>query len=688
MLGLRFADRREAIGGSGTLRRSPPDWLVVVWLAWAASAGAQEGPAPPEPLEQGLRPLEAVQVLEAPGIDVAALLDEDRNGESRDTPLRFASPFVLSATPADHGSWEDSIDGRNSVWRLRVASAGAVSLSLGFERYLMPPGGRMLVYTPDYAEIAGPFTDADNESHGELWTPVLPGGELVIEVSVPAGLVDELRIRLGSVNRGYRDFSDLEKQLGCNVGIACSEGDGYRDVARSVGRMVIGGSSLCTGALLNNTSGDGKPYLLTAAHCDVDDSNAASVVVYWNYEGRVCGALSGGRLQQSQTGAYFRAGHDATDFTLIELDDLPDPAHDVYWSGWDRTPSDPSRVAGIHHPRGKEKAISLRFRPTATTAAFDMRERGGGTHIMVRGWDEGTTEPGSSGSPLFDQNRRIVGQLHGGNGQCGDEVTDWYGRLSMSWTGGGTARTGLGDWLDPRGTGATVLNGRDRSGASEPADAGSVVVDLGVDVPDTQWVALGLGTVAVSALLLVLAARRPSVAVGARELASGSAQGPGKKLRRDEWGRITGEGVASGRPTDSAPGGPSAPRSERQCYTVGRDRECDVFLDDDSVSRRHAEVERLSGGRLHVTDCQSTNGTFILVDDAWEPVRQRMVTASDRVRFGTYVLTGDELDARCAHARAGDRPAGETPPTPPVGDPASRRFRRNPETGEIESGDR
>ena len=180
-------------------------WLVSAGVFWSLAAGAQEGQLrPPDALAQGLRPLADVEVVETPAVDAAALLAADEQAGSRGAPLRFASPFVTSATPAGAGSWEESDAGERSVWRLRIRSAGAVSMNLGFARYVMPPGGRLMIYTPDYQQIAGPFTDADNESHGELWTPILPGAEMVIEVVVPASLVDELQLELGSVNRGYR----------------------------------------------------------------------------------------------------------------------------------------------------------------------------------------------------------------------------------------------------------------------------------------------------------------------------------------------------------------------------------------------------------------------------------------------------------------------------------------------------
>ena len=664
--------------------------LSLAGLLCSASVAAQEGQLRvPESLAQGLRPLADVAVLETPAVDGAALLAEDAAAGPGDVPFRFASPFPVTATPAEAGLWEESGAGGTSVWRLRVRSPGALSMNLGFQRYFMPRGGRLSIYTPDYERIQGPFTEEDNESHGELWTSVLPGDEIVIEAAVPTDLVGELQLELDSVNRGYRDLFALESQSSCNVDVACPEADGYRDIIRSVGRISVQGSSFCTGALVNNTSQDGRAYFLTANHCEIDAGNAASVVVYWRYESPVCGGLSGGRLDQSQTGAYYRAGLAATDFTLVELDDVPDRRHNVYWAGWNRGTSHPAPVVGIHHPGAAEKAISLSSRPVRA-ARFG---RGGGMwNVAVDGWDLGTTETGSSGSPLFDRNKQVVGQLRGGNrGGCREGKRSVYGSLSFSWEGGGTRETRLRDWLDPAGTGAMTLAGRDAgadpgsvAGTPEvpvvdpgPGGSGPVWTDFELSDAHLRRIAYGLGAVTGFALLMAFATPRRRIA-GAVQRMSRPVVRLADGVRRDSWGRVH----PPPRPGPPPPGPPPDPGAGS--FTVGRGRECDVRMEDDSVSRVHAEVERLSGGRLHVTDRRSTNGTFVLAGGGWRRIRQRTIAPGDRVRFGAYALTGDELDARCA-AAAARRPGGGSP-APAREEQAVDRGQdvvRDPETGEV-----
>jgi len=321
---------------------------------------------------------------------------------------------------------------------------------------------------------------------------------MVIEVSLPADVESQLELRLTQVNHGYRGFASPgektgEKSGSCNVDVVCSQGDDWRDEIRSVGRYHVtrpDGTYLCTGALVNNTAQDVTPYFLTAHHCILSAANAPTVVVYWNYENSTCrppgspqsGQPGDGQLTQFNTGAILRADYAPSDMTLLELDDPLDPAFNPHWAGWDNTSANPTSATTIHHPRGEEKRISFENDPTTTTS-YGTAVPGDGTHIRVADWDLGTTEPASSGAPLFNPNQRIVGQLHGGDAACGNDLPDWYGRLSVSWDGGGTTATRLRDWLDPGNTGATVLDGVDVPNQPPVADAnGPYVTNEGTNV--------------------------------------------------------------------------------------------------------------------------------------------------------------------------------------------------------------
>jgi subtilisin-like proprotein convertase family protein len=428
-------------------------------------------PTLPTALTHRVRALAAIGGVELPPLDLAAVEQEDVKRDREGLAPRYAMPIPASITPANAGSWED-VRGGFRMWRLRITAPGAYSINLGFTRYVMPEGGRLMVYAADLGHVVRPFTAADNESHGQLWTPVVPSDDVVVEVTVPAGSVGDLELELTQIGHGYRGFGappDPQEAVlsgSCNVDIICPEGDDWEPEIGTVGVISTGGSTFCTGFMVNNTSNDLMPYFMTAEHCGIGAGNAASLVVYWNYENSWCrtpgspesGQPGDGVLDQFNTGSFFRAEYDPSDMTLVLLDDDPDPEWQVGFAGWDRGTHDAPSAVAIHHPNTDEKRISFEFDPTTTTSYLGDGQPGDGTHVRVEDWDIGTTEPGSSGSPLFDQNHRVIGQLHGGYAACGNDDPDWYGRFSLSWTGGGSPSSRLSDWLDTAGTGATVVD--------------------------------------------------------------------------------------------------------------------------------------------------------------------------------------------------------------------------------------
>ncbi len=127
-----------------------------------------------------------------------------------------------------------------------------------------------------------------------------------------------------------------------------------------------------------------------------------------------------------------------SDFLLLELNSAVPEAYNPYYNGWNRgTPSGSSGV-GIHHPGGDIKKIS-----TYTTGLSSCTPNVSGEIMATNaawclGWASttngtGVTEGGSSGSPLFDSNGRIVGTLSGGSSTCANPTAgDAYGKFAIA----------------------------------------------------------------------------------------------------------------------------------------------------------------------------------------------------------------------------------------------------------------
>ncbi|MEZ4987741.1 MAG: fibronectin type III domain-containing protein [Saprospiraceae bacterium] len=422
-------------------------------------------------IAKGVSPITEIPVVQMPPQDNAALMAEENARRAIGVAYRFAENIPTLITPNTHGQWEFTPD--MAVWRVRIASPGAYSLNLGFGQYVMPAGGKLLLYRPDYQKIAGPFTPADNEDHEQLWTPIISGDELVIEVQLPHRSVDDLQLKLDFVNHAFEDFLAVASGS-CNLDVICGQADGWgivdphRDIIQSVAVISTGGGTFCTGFLVNNVAEDCTPYFMTANHCGINASNAPSLVAYWNFQNSVCrqpnspasGGAGNGTLDDFNTGAIFRATRSASDFTLVELDDPVSETANAYFAGWDARGVAVSSAIGIHHPSTDEKRISFENNPLSFTTYSSSTPTSNYTHVRVADWDVGTTEGGSSGSPLFDQNERVIGQLHGGGAACGNNLSDWYGSFAVSWNSGTNANSRLRDWLDPGNTGTMVLDGR------------------------------------------------------------------------------------------------------------------------------------------------------------------------------------------------------------------------------------
>lgn len=392
-------------------------------------------------------------------LDVQAIHDEEVANETKGEAPRFAIPRKVSIKP----SWEKS--GSDYVWTHQVTAPNAVSLNFGFTRFQLPEGAELNIYSADRTQFIRTFTSRDNNVNKELWTPVIMSDDVIIEVTAPESVVNKVDIELGQIGQGFRTFGQSTLKAGsCNIDVACTESTGWEKEVNSVAVISTGGSAFCTGFMVNNTSNDKTPYFMTAAHCRITNSTAPSLVVYWNYQTSKCGGTRDGKMTDFQSGSVHLVSGSKSDFTLVKLNSQPKPEWNVKYAGWDATETaHNSSAVAIHHPNVDEKSISFENENTVLSSYGGQTSPGDSTHVRVIDWDKGTTEPGSSGSPLFNAQHRVIGQLHGGSAACGNDLSDYYGRFNTSWKGEGNGngngnKGGLREFLDSAKTGKLVTD--------------------------------------------------------------------------------------------------------------------------------------------------------------------------------------------------------------------------------------
>jgi hypothetical protein len=491
-------------------------WMIIVLtcLCNAGLCGGQNGNQAsqskynlPASFSHPVEPIEAIEVILTEDVNLTAVRLEDQKRERRGGPYRFAVRQPVQFDVNSGGTWEQ-IDSKTRLWRLHIVSPEATSLSLGFTNYNMPPGGKLFIYSADGKKVLGPYTEYHNAKHHQLWTPLILSDDIVAELIIPADETKNLKLTLGAINHGYRDMPTINflgESAECEINVACPEGDGWRNQIRSVALYQVTIKNFgyfCTGILINNTAQDDKPYFLTAFHCfDGNDYNeviedpngdAASMVVYWNFQASTCSGTTGPE-SQNQTGAYFRAAYSSSDFILVELDEMPPCTFDVYYAGWDHNDVAPSSGVAIHHPKADLKKISIENHPLSISSWRDEPPVDD-THLRAPHWEDGTVELGSSGCPIFDPNTKLlVGQLHSGTVEnewyCDiPRGPTWFGFFYKSWTGGGTSATRLSNWLDPIDTNQPTLDGKNStSHIAGDFDCNQRVNFLDMAVLASQW---------------------------------------------------------------------------------------------------------------------------------------------------------------------------------------------------------
>jgi hypothetical protein len=406
---------------------------------------------------------------------------------------RIAQEVPVSIRPEQLGNWSQSTNG-TLIWRLGIRGQGAKALGIVFDRYALEPGSRIYIYDPSATEILGAFTSRNNKASGYLAVSYLPGDELIIQMEVDPGSGDYGEWQIGSVRWAYLPVFDeksgLDQYFGssgeCNVDINCSIGDDWQLVKHSVVRML--NIEKCTGLLVNNVKQDGKLYIYTAAHCVFQNNKYQPTVFYFDYESPECDG-SDGITTKSISGATLIAtgdtlenprDSDSLDFALLELSAAVPESYKPYFAGWNRSKTPAQNSVAIHHPGGDVKKISVdNDPPEVSYHDIDFfPELIRYSHWRILEWDVATTEPGSSGCPIFNQNQQLVGTLTGGQATCSFRKNDYFTRFDYAWDYYPEPWKQVKHWLDPDNTGVMSLAGK----AGWPVSVGQLKSTGGINL--------------------------------------------------------------------------------------------------------------------------------------------------------------------------------------------------------------
>jgi PKD repeat protein len=451
--------------------------LICFVPAWAQIS---EGGLPPS---FGMNQLKrSIQPYEIPvDFDVNKLLEEDEEERGWGLPPRCAKIIPAGLSIENSGEWIRLPTGQR-IWNLEIYAPNALAIMLYYEQFILPEGSQLFLYNPDHSKVLGAYTQKTNSKKANFATEFVYGDRIILEYVEPPFPTDETglpQIKISGIAYGYNHFKipaseGLEKirvvSGDCMVNVNCPEGAGWQDQKKGVARIItpVGGGyvAMCSGTLINNTAGDFDPLFLSAYHCfeGLTAEMLNQTVYYFNYEYPDCTVLGTDPDCPTMVGAQLLVDLDingASDGALLRLNDSVPEDYDVYFNGWDRRNIAAASGVGIHHPKGDVKKISTFTAPatsvTWTGDVFGANNAHWNVFFSPTENGHGVVEGGSSGSPLFNQNKLVVGTLTGGNSSCDyRDGVNLYGKLWYHWEQG-IAK--MSAYLDPAGLGAETIEG-------------------------------------------------------------------------------------------------------------------------------------------------------------------------------------------------------------------------------------
>jgi hypothetical protein len=441
-------------------------------------------------LAYSVHPVRAATVADVVRVDLAPLIDDAARYATR-----FAVDITHPVSASSQGQWTDN--GATSTWTYTARIDTAVSLSFHASRFALPASAVLTVTGTRGSAVYR----ARDVNRGELWARPLPGDTLSLSLSVKNSERSAVALDIQSFQAGYRslgsavpDNAYYRKRIAasapagsCTENYSCDATAANQGPAHSTVAIVVGNVLQCTGTLLNDTTSDGKPYVLTARHCENgllgggDPGAAASVTVYWDAVTPCGGALStiydGNAITQSGATTIV----EQQDAWLLQLDGVP-AAADAFYAGWDATGGTFSGGYSVHHALGYDKQYADWYgQAIAQNIPGTTLKLGYASDFWGVVNQKGSVGAGASGGALFDPNNRAVGSatlaqlLNGANsaGVCPatplaspspGTITAQYTSLASVWnsTADTTSSTGaatLQSTLDSAQSGKLVIDG-------------------------------------------------------------------------------------------------------------------------------------------------------------------------------------------------------------------------------------
>ncbi len=255
-------------------------------------------------------------------------------------------------------------------------------------------------------EKEGPFTGLGPSGKGRFWSKVLSGETVEIHYLSAAEGISAPPFQVTEVFSVWKQPASYPP----NQPFGCFLDEGVYDTRPAV-RQISHATLLlgfmdhsCTGVLVNDRNSTLAPFVLTAGHCVLSESEAEEMIGTFGWTsddgsglyGQVSGASLLARQAHVGTGSdsqfvYF----DQPDFALLLLKEYP--LKEVTYAAWSTPAKTAEEVFSVSNAWGNPQTVALGSITGAPSSDF--------WNIT---WSQGVTDRGSSGAGIFDEQGEIV----------------------------------------------------------------------------------------------------------------------------------------------------------------------------------------------------------------------------------------------------------------------------------------
>lgn len=348
------------------------------------------------------------------------------------------------------------IAGGARVAHVEVASPGAAALRVALEASAAVDGLSLRFAGTDgdaLGAVAARDVAEATAQRGQFWSPVVAGDVATIELTAEPGAATEgVSLHIPRLSHLLVNGAQLLSPAGpiarvtgfgaagaCEVDVACVApmNAAAGDLAKSVAKLSFvgedGRSYLCSGTLIADTTHSNTPYLLSADHCLKSDAIAQTLNTYWFYAATTCKSTTTPQFVHLTGGARMLGRSQDNDWSIVRLNETP-PAGTMFAAWRAESIATGTAVVTIHHPEGDVAKFS-QGQVTGALAIADDYVHGTYTEVV---WNQGVTEPGSSGSLLATLaagggHYEVRGGLYAGGSDCAfPKYPDYFSRLSTA----------------------------------------------------------------------------------------------------------------------------------------------------------------------------------------------------------------------------------------------------------------